>query len=97
MRTMKISKGRPDYSDPALEKEKDITEQGFRSFNGNVLIRHHRVPRSTLFVPTDPESAFPTKYLDVMRTTYTNLDTKADKKVEDYWDKDGNKLFQIPE
>ena len=36
-----------------------------------------------MFVPTDPACLIPTKYLDIMRTTYD--DPKAEKRIEDYW------------
>ena len=68
--------------DSALEQEP--VEQDFWSFNGEALIRHHRIPRSTLFVPSDPESPLPTKYLDVLRTTFTDLETEVEKRMEDF-------------
>ena len=46
-----------------------------------------------MFVPSDPASPIPTKYLDVMRTTYTDLDTKEEKRMEDYWNVQGEKAL----
>ena len=83
----------PDSDSGDKEKEQEPVEQDFWSFSGEALIRHHRVPRSTLFVPTDPQSPLPTKYLDVLRTTYTDLETQSEKRMEDFWNKDGNRAL----
>ena len=83
----------PDSDSGDKEKKQAPVKQVFWSFNGEVLICHHRVPRFTLLVPTDPESPVPTKYLDVLRTTYTDLETQAEKRMEDFWNKDGNRAL----
>ena len=75
------------------QADEDPGEKDFWTFNGEALTCHHRVPRSTLFVPSDPSSPIPTKYLDVMRTTYTDLDTKEEKRMEDYWNVQGEKAL----
>ena len=84
MKKMSQQKIDPDSDSGDKEKEQEPVEQDFWSFNGEALVRHHRVPRSTLFVPIDPESPLPTKYLDVLRTTYTDLETQAEKRVEGF-------------
>ena len=57
------------------------------------MTRHHVVPRSTQFVPTDPESPIPTKYLDVIRTTYTDIGTPAENRIQDYWNMQGERVL----
>ena len=37
----------------------------------------------------------PLKYIDVTRTTHTNLDVKQEKRIDDYWKIDGLGIFQI--
>ena len=36
-------------------------------------------------------SLFPLKYIDVTRTTHTNLDVKQEKRIDDYWNIDGSR------
>ena len=50
-------------------------DPGFWSFNGDILIGHHKIPRFQLFVPTEQNCPLPLKYLDVTRTTNTSLDS----------------------
>ena len=34
---------------------------------------------------------FEVKYIDVSRTTHTNLDVKQEKRIDDYWNIDGSR------
>ncbi|MHC4951072.1 MAG: hypothetical protein ACYTEU_08835, partial [Planctomycetota bacterium] len=72
---------------------KDPTSQDFWSFNGEILFRHHVTPRSTLYVPTDSESPIPTKFLDVLRTTYTDLGNVEENRIRDYWNVQGARVL----
>ena len=44
------------------------------------------------------EESFPTplKYIDVTRTTHTNLDVFQEKRLDDYWNVDGNRSLSEP-
>ena len=44
-----------------------------------------------MFVPTEDTSPIPTKYLDVVRITETNLEGFAEKRIEDIWTEDKEK------
>ena len=66
-------------------------EQNFWSTNGEVIIRHHRVPRDSLFIPTDDNCPMPLKYLDVFRRTYTDLENKEEASISDLWNLDGSR------
>ena len=67
-------------------EEREEFEPGFWSVTGEVIIRHHRSPRSKLFMPDEvSDCPVPVKYIDVMRMTCTNLDTLAEKEIEDLW------------
>ena len=60
----------------------------FWSMSGNFIYRHHVEPRVKLYSPR--EEAFPLqlKYIDVSRTTCTNLDVKQEKTHRwflEYW------------
>ena len=59
------------------------------SFPGATIHIHHVVPRTSLFVPTDERCPIPVKYLDVERSTYTDLENKAEAEVEDLWTDEG--------
>ena len=49
------------------------------------MIIHHNQPRTKLFQPTEENCPIPLKYIDVMRTTETNLEDKSLSKIEDFW------------
>ena len=48
----------------------------------DLLIATHNQPRTKLFQPTDENCPIPTKYIDVMRTTDTDLDDKSLNRIE---------------
>ena len=57
-------------------------------------------------ITLNPESSFsrreeesfpiPLKYIDVSRTTHTNLDVKQEKRVDDFWNIDGSRDLSDP-
>ena len=49
-------------------------------------------------ITLNPESNFtrPLKYIDVSRTTHTNLDVKQEKRIDDYWNIDGSRNLSVP-
>ena len=46
----------------------------FWSMSGSFIYRHHVEPRVKLFSPREESFPIPLKYIDVSRTTHTNLD-----------------------
>ncbi|MHC4952052.1 MAG: integrase catalytic domain-containing protein, partial [Planctomycetota bacterium] len=88
-----VQKTDPDAKHQHKPKDEDPSLQDFWSFNGEVLTRHHVVPRSSLFVPSDPESPIPTKFLDVLRTTFTDLGNEEENQINDYWNVQGNRVL----
>ena len=48
----------------------------FWSMSGSFIYRHHVEPRVKLYSPREESFPFPLKYIDVARTTHTNLDVK---------------------
>ena len=64
--------------------------------SGNFIYRHHVELRVKLYSPR--EESFPTslKYIDVTRTTHTNLDVKQEKRIDDYWNVDGSRDLSDP-
>ena len=57
----------------------------FWSMSGNFIYRHHVKPRVKLYSPREESFPIPLKYIDVTRTTQTNLDVKQEKRIDDYW------------
>ena len=56
----------------------------FWSMSGNFMYRHHVKPRVKLYSPREESFPIPLKYIDVSRTTHTNLDGKQEKRIDDY-------------
>ena len=52
---------------------------------GESLVRKHNTPRKTLYVPTPEEMPIPLKYIDVFRFTNTDLPSKSEATVHDFW------------
>ena len=57
----------------------------------NFIYRHHVEPRVKLYSPREESFPIPLKYIDVSRTTHTNLDVKQEKRIDDYWNIDGSR------
>ena len=63
----------------------------FWSMSGNFQNRHHVEPKVKLYSPREESFPIPLKYIDVSRTTHTNLDVMQEKRVDDYWNIDGSR------
>ena len=63
----------------------------FWSMSEHFLYRYVVEPRVKLYSPREESFPFPLKYIDVSRTTHTNLDVKQEKRIEDYWNTDGSR------
>ena len=55
----------------------------FWSMSGNFIYRHHVEPRVKLYSPREESFPIPLKYIDVSRTTHTNLDVKQEKRIDE--------------
>ena len=60
----------------------------FWSMSGNFIYCHYVEPRVKLYSPREESFPIPLKYIDVSRTTHTNLDVKQEKRIDDYWNID---------
>ncbi|WP_288992749.1 DNA (cytosine-5-)-methyltransferase, partial [uncultured Marinobacter sp.] len=79
-------------SDPA---EQHTVDHDFWTVSGDLITRHHKVPRQHLYTPKQDEFPMPFEYIDIFRTTRTDLETTKEKTVQDYWTTDttdGTKL-----
>ena len=59
--------------------------------SGNFIYRHHVEPRVKLYSPREETFPFPLKYIDVSRTSHTNLDVMQEGRIDDYWNIDGSR------
>ena len=66
------------------------------AMSGNFIYRHHVEPRVKLYSPREESFPIPLKYIDVSRTTHTNLDVKQEKRIDDYWNIDGSRDLSDP-
>ena len=64
--------------------------------SGNFIYRHHVEPRVKLYLPREDTFPIPLKYLDVSRTTHTNLDVMRESRIDDYWNIDGLRNLSDP-
>ena len=63
----------------------------FWSMSGNFIYRHHVEPRVELYSPREELFPIPLKYIDVSRTTHTNLDVMQENRIDDHWNIDGSR------
>ena len=68
----------------------------FWSMSGSFMYRHHVEPRVKLHSPREESFPIPLKYIDVTRTTHTNLDVKQEKRIDDCWNIDGSRDLSDP-
>ena len=53
-------------------------------------------PQFKLYSSREESFPIPLKYIDVSRTTATNLDVKQEKSIDDYWNVDGSRDLSDP-
>ena len=63
----------------------------FWSMSGNFIFRHHVERRVKLYSPREESFPIPLKYIDVSRTTQTNMDVMQESRIDDYWNIDGSR------
>ena len=59
--------------------------------SGNFIYRHQVEPGVKLYWAREESFPIPLKYIDVSRTTRTNLDVKQERRIDDYWNIDGSR------
>ena len=63
----------------------------FWSMSGSFVYRNHVEPRVKLYSPREESFPIPLKYIDVSRTTKTNMDVTQESLIDDYWNTDGSR------
>ena len=66
------------------------------SISGDLIYRHHVEPPVKRYVPREDSFPVPLKYIDVSRTTRTNLDVMQERRIDDYWNIDGSRDLSDP-
>ena len=59
--------------------------------SGSFKNRQHVEPRVKLYSPREESFPIPLKYIDVSRTTHTNLNVKQERRIDDCWNIDGSR------
>ena len=68
----------------------------FWSMSGNFIYHHHVEPRVKLYSPRKESFPFPLKYIDVSRTTQTNLNGMRESRIDDYSNIGGSRNLSDP-
>ena len=83
------SDGSPPPQDSLLGDGESNSD--FWSISGEFIYRHHVEPRVTLYVPREESFAIRPRYIDVARTTSTTLDVMRERRIDDYWNIEGDR------
>ena len=85
--------GESEGSPPPHDSLPDAVEaiNDFWSMSGNFVYRHLVESRVKLYSPREESFFIPLKYIDVSRTTHTNLDVMRESRIDDYWNIDGSR------
>ena len=78
-------------SQPAELTDDAVARAHFWSIQGDFICRHHHEPRVQLCMPKEETFPIPLKYIDVARSTHTDLDVLQEKRIDDYWVVDSNR------
>ena len=77
--------GNSERSQPTETKDDAEAHNDFWSMERDFIFRHHVEPRVQLFVPREETFPTPQKYIDVTRSTHTNLDGENPCRVHVVW------------
>ena len=80
--------GEQGESQPTESTDDAEARADFWSTHGDFT---HNEPRVQLCVPKEETFTVPLKYIDVTRSTHTDLDVMQEKRVDDYWNVDSNR------
>ena len=81
--------GNSQTSQPTQETKDDAQAcNDFWSMEGDFIYLHHVEPRVQLCVPKKESFPISMKYIDVTRTTHTNLDVLKESRIDDHWNVD---------
>ena len=85
------SHGDREEFQPEETKDDEEIHKDFWSIQEDFIYRHHIEPRVQLHLPREESFLFQLKYIDVTRSTHTDLDVAQEKRTDDYWNVDGDR------
>ena len=74
-------KGESEESQPTEPTDDAEAQHDFWSIQGDFIYRHHAEPRVQLCVPREQTFPIPLKFIDVARSTHTNLEVMQEKRI----------------
>ena len=77
--------GEPGESQPTESTDDAEVRADFWSIQGHFICHHHNEPRVQLHVSREETFPVPLKYIDVTRSTHTDLDVLQQKRIDDCW------------
>ena len=87
--------GESEEPQPTEPKDDVEVRRDFWSIQGEFNYRHHIEARVQLYVPKEETFPTPLQYIDVTRSTHTNLDVMQEKRIGDYWNVDENRNLSV--
>ena len=75
--------GESGESQPAEPTDDAEARADFWSIQGDFIYRRHNEPRVQLYVPKEETFPIPLKYIDVTRSTHSELDVLQEKRIDD--------------
>ena len=63
-------------------RDDEEAKSDFRTIKGELIYRHHVVPRVKLYVPKEAIFLIPMKHIDVTRTTSTSLNVMLENRLK---------------
>ena len=81
--SVKKRQGESGESQPTETADDAEARADFWSIQGDFIYRHHSEPRVQLFVLKEETFRIPMKYVDVTRSTHTDLHVMQEKRVDD--------------
>ena len=70
--------------EPTVPAEDVETRNDCWTVQGDFMYRHHIEPRVRISLPKEETLPIPLKYIDVTRSTHTDLDVMQQKSIDDY-------------
>ena len=83
--------GEREGFEPTETRDDAEARKDFGSIQGDFIYRHHSAPRVQLHVAEEETFLIPVKYIDVTRSTHTDLDVMQEKRIGNYWNVDANR------
>ena len=85
------SHGDREEFQPEETKDDAGIHEDICSIQGDFISRHHIEPRVRFFVPREESFPIPLKYIDGHQVNSYRFDVAQEKRIDDYWNVDGNR------